>query len=142
MLKIAVCFLIIVLVILGVCAFAIFNAGIGSVYIQNDSVSLWLPIPMVAVDMALRFCPVDELNEIQRHITPIKDIAVAAAGTIEDCPDATFLEAYDHGESVRIDKTGNVLSIAVSSATEGKVRVKLPIHSLNRILRAALKSKS
>jgi hypothetical protein len=142
MLKIAVCFLVIVLVLLGVCLFAIFNAGIGSIYVQNDSVSLWLPIPMFAVDMALRFCPADEFNEIQRHITPIKDIAVAAVDTIEDCPDATFLEAYNHGESVRIDKTGDVLTIAVSSTTEGKVRVKLPIRSLNRILRTALKSNS
>lgn len=142
MLKVAVCSLIIVLVLLGVCAFAIFNAGIGSIYVQNDSVSLWLPIPMIAVDMALRFYPADELNKIQRHLTPIKDIAVAAAGTIEDCPDATFLEAYDHGDSVRIDKIGNVLSIAVDSTTEGKIHVRLPIHSLNRILRAALKSNS
>lgn len=103
MLKITICSLVIVFFPMGVCPFAIFNAGIGSIYVQNDTVTLWLPIPMLAVDMALRFYPVDELNKVRRYIIPIKDIAIAAVDTIEDWPDTTFLEAYSHGESVRID---------------------------------------
>jgi len=138
MLKIAVCTLIIFLILLGACTVAVFNAGIGSVYIRNDTVTLWLPIPMLAVDMALRFYPAEELDEVRTAVIPIKDIAIAAADVLEECPDAIFLEAHNHGESVRIDKTGDVLSIAVRSPTEGEVHVKLPIRSVNRIIRAVL----
>jgi hypothetical protein len=135
LIKIAIGFLAAFLGLFSACTAVILQAGVGSVYVSNDDVTLWLPVPMAAVDIGLWFIPEKELEDVQESMLPVKDLMLAGFHELQDIPDTTLVEVKTPDESVLVLKEGNDLVVDVDSRSDGKVHVKLPLHSLERILR-------
>ena len=135
LIKIGIGFLAAFLGLFSACTIVLLQAGVGSVYVDNEDVSLWLPLPMAIVDLGLWVLPKKDLQDVRENLVPVKDLVLAGFHELQNSPDATFVEVKTPDESVLVLKQGNDLVVDVDSRTEGKVRVKLPLHSLERILR-------
>jgi len=135
LIKIAIGFLAAFLGLFSACTIVLLQAGVGSVYVDNKDVSLWLPVPMAIVDLGLWVIPKKDLQDVRENLVPVKDLVSAGFHELQNSPDATFVEVKTPDESVLVLKQGSDLVVDVDSRTEGKVRVKLPLHSLERILR-------
>jgi len=135
LIKIAVGCLAAFLGIFSACTVVVLQAGVGSVYVKNEEVTLWLPVPMAAVDLGLWFIPAKELEDVQENLLPVRDVILAGFHELQNIPDATLVEVETPDESVLVLKEGNDLVVDVDSRTDGKVHVKLPLDSLERILR-------
>jgi len=132
--KIAVGFLAAFLGLFSACTVVLLQTGVGSVYVDNEDVSLWLPLPMALAEIGLWCIPKEERRQVREELAPVKDLVLAGVQELQNCPDATLVEVKTPDESVSVLKEGNDLVIDVDSRSDGKVRVELPIHSLERIL--------
>jgi hypothetical protein len=133
--KIAVGFLAAFLGVFSACTIGVLQAGIGTVYIKNEDLTLWLPIPMAAADVGLWFIPEKDLMDIRTELAPVKALVLTGFHLLQDLPDSTLVEVKTIDESVFVVKEGNDLIVDVDSRTEGRIHVELPLHSLERILR-------
>lgn len=133
--KIAVGFLVAFLSLFTVCTLAVLQGGVGSVYVNNEDVTLWLPVPMIAADLGLWFVPDEELEKIRLEMEPVKEFVLAGFNQLESIPDSTLVQVNTTDESVLVMKRGSDLVIDVESREDGKVYIEMPLHSLERILR-------
>ena len=134
--KIAIGFLAAILGLFSACTVVVLNAGVGSVSVKNEEISLWLPLPMVLAEAGVWFIPAEELEDVRRDLAPVKGLVLAGVAELEECPDVTLVEVNTPEEKVLILKEGNDLVVDVDSQSEGEVHVKLPIRSVERILRS------
>jgi hypothetical protein len=123
-----------VLLLFSACTIAVLNAGVGSVHINSDEVTLWLPVPVLAADLALYLTPADVIMDIRENLYPWKDLILSSVSELAECPDATFVEIDANNERILVKKDGTDLIVDVDSQTEGKIYVELPIRSVERIL--------
>jgi hypothetical protein len=135
LIKIAVAFLAAFLGLFSACTLVLFQAGIGSVYIDNKDLTLWLPLPMAFADLGLWALPEREIQDVRDQLAPVKDLALTTLQALQNSPDAILVEVKTFDESVLVQKEGNDVVIKVDSRVDGKVHVELPLHSLERILR-------
>ena len=75
LIKIAIGFLATFLGLFSACTVVLLQAGVGSVYVDNEDVTFWLPVPMAAVDLGLLFLPKEELQDVRENLVPVKDLA-------------------------------------------------------------------
>jgi hypothetical protein len=110
------------------------QGGIATVYVQDDDMWLYVPVPMVAADIALAFAPEEELQKVRMELEPYSDLVIAALDELADCPDVTFVEVESRDEHVVVRKEGGTLIIKVDEGENTKVRVKVPFRSVNRLV--------
>ena len=124
-----------VLLLFSACTIAVLNAGVGSIHINSDDVTMRLPVPVLAADLALYLTPADVVRGIREDLSPWKDLILSSVHELAECPDATFVEIDTNNERILIKKNGTDLIVDVDSQAEGKIYVELPIRSVGRILR-------
>ena len=125
--KIAIGFLATILGLFSACTVVVLNAGVGSVSVKNEEITLWLPLPMVLAEA---------VEDVRRELAPVKGLVLAGVAELLECPDVTLVEVSTPEERVLIQKEGNDLIVDVDSLSEGEVHLELPIRSLERILRS------
>jgi len=135
LIKIAVGFLAAFLALFSACTLVLFQAGIGSVYVDNEDVTLWLPLPTAFADLGLWAVPEREIQDVRDQLAPVKDLVLAAFQELHNAPDVILVEVKTLDETVLVQKEGNDVVIKVDSRVDGKVHVELPLHSLERIVR-------
>ncbi|UCF39149.1 MAG: hypothetical protein JSU96_10045 [Acidobacteriota bacterium] len=113
---------------------ALLQGGVATVYVENEEVDLWIPVPMAAVELAVRFVPEKELAGARRDIEPYKELITLALNELISCPDVVLVEVEAPGESVLVKKEGGNLIVDVQGTET--VRVKIPLDSAQRIIDA------
>jgi len=128
----------VLLLALGISVFAITGiviqqTGLMIVDVQDRDGHIFLPIPMIFVNTALRFTPiaahVKVPQEFNRHYAAVQ----AAANELLNCPDGPFVEVDSPKDQVRITKQGANIIIDVKSDKE-KVFVQIPIEATGKTL--------
>jgi len=95
----------------------------------TDKVSnhrIYAPVPMLLVRGALRVLPVKSKMHVPAKVSEHRELILAAARTLEDCPDGTFVEVESRRDNVSVKKEGRNLYIDVSSPRE-EVHLQIPI---------------
>lgn len=113
---------------------ALFRDGVATVYVKNDDIWLWLPIPLAAADIALRLLPDSERTGLRRELEPVWPVAEAVLMELGNCPDVVLVEVRNPREEVSVVKKGGDVVIDVASRRGENIRVKVPLRALNRIL--------
>ena len=112
---------------------ALFQGGIATVYVKTSDLTLFVPVPMAAAELALQFAPEEELRQISEDLAPHKDLVLAALHELAECPDAVLVEVRNRDENVLVEKKGTDLIVDVDSPHEAQVHVVVPLHSIERI---------
>ncbi len=110
--------------------------GIVTVQVREkspDGVDLYIPVPMAALNLALSLAPREELREAGREVAQYRDLVAAFTQVLEECPDGTFVDVVDHGESVQVVKAGGNLEVHVDGPHE-TVHVSFPLHAVNGVV--------
>jgi hypothetical protein len=134
--KIAVGCLATILGLFSACTVAVLNAGVGSVSVKNEEISLWLPLPMALAEVGVWFVPTEDLANVRGKLAPVKGLVFAGMAELQGSPDVILVEVDTPEETVLIQKEGSDLIVDVDSRSEGEVHLELPIRSLERILRS------
>ena len=128
----------ILLLALGISLFAITGiviqqTGLMIVDVQDRDRHIFLPIPMIFVNTALRFTPISSHinmpDKLNRHYSTMQNVASELA----NCPDGPLVEVHDHRDNVLIEKRGANLIIDVKSDRE-KVYVQIPIQATSNTI--------
>jgi hypothetical protein len=112
---------------------ALIQGGIATVYVHDEDVKVFLPVPMAAVDIAIAFAPDEELAELRRTLAPHRDLIRAALAELAACPDAVLVDIQSPGESVLISKVGDEIRVRVEEYGSTEVDVRVPLRSVLRI---------
>jgi len=115
---------------------ALFQGGIATVYVQTSDLTLFIPVPMAAAELALQFAPEEEMQQVRQELAPHKELILAAFKELRNCPDAVFVEVRSQDENVLVAKKGSDLIVDVDSPDEAQVHVVVPLRSVERILEA------
>jgi hypothetical protein len=133
LIKIGVGLLAVILGLASAGVLALLQGGIATVYVETSELTLFLPVPLAAADIALQFLPEEELQKIREDITPHKELVLAAIQELVECPDSVLVEVQSRDEYVLVEKEGSDLIVKVDEAGEAKVRVAVPMHSIARL---------
>lgn len=109
------------------------QAGVATVRIHNEDVTLFLPVPMVLADVALSLAPEKELARARRELAPYRGLVQAALQSLAECPNAVFVDIQAPGESVLISKEGGDLRVEIRSLHNGDVEVRVPLRAVQRV---------
>jgi hypothetical protein len=136
LIKIALVGLVGMLGLAGSAAGLVWHTGIAYVQVQKPSedLNLRLPIPMVLVNAGLALAPSEQLREVREQLAPWREFLEAACDSLEECPEATFVEVQSRHESVLVAKRGSYLVVDIDNRDE-KVYLQIPIHALGDTLR-------
>jgi hypothetical protein len=128
----------ILLVALSISLFAVAGiviqqTGLMIIDVQNRDRHLFLPIPMIFVNTALRFTAVSHHinmpDQLNGHYSTLQNVAKELA----DCPDGPLVEVQDHQDHVLIEKRGSNVIVDVNSDDE-KVYVQIPIQATSHTI--------
>jgi hypothetical protein len=118
---------------------AIFQAGFATVEVDSpDTPSLYIPVPLAAVDVALAFVPKEELADARKELEPYRPLIEAVLSELRNCPDVTLVEVMDRDEMVLVVKAGDELRINVDERGHERVRVRVPISSIQHTFAALM----
>jgi hypothetical protein len=99
---------------------------------------LFIPVPAGLIYLGVDLLPLldrhHELARARRKAGSWAPVAAAALQSLEDCPDAVLVDAQDHGETVKIVKSGRNIEIHVRDH-DGTVNVSFPAHLFTRVAR-------
>ena len=121
---------------------AIAWSGVATVRIEDpeDGFSLYLPVPMAAVEAAVASMRWGESGHLRmkldthlRELGEFGPLVGALLLDLENSPDVTLVEVESHESVVAISKRGGSLLIDVDDRGSG-VHVSLPIRSVRRTL--------
>lgn len=112
---------------------ALFQGGMATVYVETSELTLFLPVPMAAAELALKLVPEEDLRQISRELAPHKELVLAALHELSNCPDAVLVEVRSPDERVLVEKKGNDLIVDVDDPREAQVHVVVPLESVERI---------
>ncbi len=115
---------------------ALFQGGIATVYVQTSDLTLFIPVPMAAAELALHFAPEEEMQQVREDLAPHKELVLAALQELANCPDAVLVEVRSQDENVLVEKQGSDLIVDVDSPGEAQVHVVVPLRSVERIFEA------
>lgn len=135
-LKIGVSILAIIVGVVSAGLIALFQAGIATVYVENEDVSLFLPVPVALANISLAFVPEKELKDIRRELEPFKKTIKAALLELRNTPNATLLEVRASDENVIVRTEDGELVVRVDTGNGDKVRVRLPLRAVHHLLAA------
>ncbi|GAB4134544.1 MAG: hypothetical protein Kow001_25900 [Acidobacteriota bacterium] len=111
---------------------AIAQGGVATVWIHNEDVTLFLPVPMVLADVAVSLAPEGELAQARRELAPYRGLVRAALEGLAECPDAVFVDIQGPSESVLISKEGSALRVEIHSRHDGDVEIRVPLRAVQR----------
>lgn len=109
------------------------QGGLATVYVHDEDLSLYLPVPVAGVELALLFLPDEELSEIRREIEPVRELVASALQELARTPDIVFVEIRSRDEEVLIQKDGDDFVVSVHRFGGEEVEVKIPFRSVGRI---------
>ena len=127
LIKIAVGFLAGFLGLFSACTIVLLQAGVGTVYVKNEDVTLWLPVPMALAELGLWVIPGKELQEVRENLLPVRDLVLASFTELQNCPDAAFVEVKTSEESVLVLKEGNDLIVGAYPPKPERMRARFAL---------------
>lgn len=107
---------------------------------RPDGVDLAVSLPGVLVNAVIALCPLPVDLATDERLQDVLPLLHDAADHLASMPDAVLVDVDDHGERVRIAKSGHELVIRVVSPDE-RVEITLPIESVRRLV-ARLEAKA
>jgi hypothetical protein len=113
---------------------AVAQGGVATVWIHNEDVTLFLPVPLALADAALAFAPEEELAQVRRELAPYRELVHAALQNLAECPDAVLVDIQAPDESVLISKEGRDLRVEIHSLHEGEVEIRVPLRAVQRVV--------
>lgn len=113
---------------------AVAQGGVATVWIHNEDVTLFLPVPMVLADVALSLAPEEELAQARRELAPYRGLVQAALEGLAECSDAVFVDVQGPGESVVVSKEGSTLRVEIHSLHDGDVEIRVPLRAVQRVV--------
>lgn len=113
---------------------------------RSEGVRIFVPVPMALVSATAAtagfLSPVDhdELIEVHGDLQleewePFVDALLAG---LEECPDVTFVEVVDRGDTVRISKKGGKIRVEVRDP-DMSLNVAVPIRPVRRTISGLLR---
>jgi hypothetical protein len=135
-LAIVVCLAVLVCGTAGATAYAWHASGQVRVAVHDDrpdGVNLNISLPGALVNAAIALCPVPTDLQVDERLTGILPALRGVADRLATMPDAVIVDVDDHGERVRIAKTGRELVIKVIT-TEERVEIAVPIESVRKLV--------
>lgn len=109
---------------------AVMNSSVMLVHVDNEDVSLTIPVPLALAQVALAFAP-DEIKRID-----VEDIAEfipyleRIVAELETAPDGLFVEVEDGDDHVRVFKQDGMLKVRVEDGSDEKVTVRIPFAAM------------
>jgi hypothetical protein len=105
-----------------------------------DGGDLALSLPGAIVNAAIALCPLPVDLATDERLQAVLPALRDAADQLASMPDVVLVDVDDHGDRVRIAKSGSELVIRVVS-TEERVEITVPIESVRRLV-ARLEAKA
>ncbi len=138
LIKCATGFLILALGLAAMTGMAVNSKGIAHVSYESkvDGTLIRIPVPLILADAALAMVPPEDLRELRRQLDQIESILQPLLDSLQECPDATFLEVSGPGERVLVSKARGQLVIDVDTSDES-FYLRLPIRGARRLVLAA-----
>lgn len=99
----------------------------------TDGLDMNVSLPGALVNAAIALCPVPSDLRRDPRLAGVLPALKIASDKLATMPDAVLVDVHDHGESVRITKSGRELLVHVDSRDE-RVDLAFPIDSLRRLL--------
>lgn len=110
--------------------------GVMTVRVDNPTgPDLSIPVPVAVVGAALATGE-SAFRDIELHFGDLTPMLREMLEVIDECPDVTFVDVQDRGESVRIYKEDGYLRVEVhESGRDGvNVEVSMPTRSIARLV--------
>lgn len=106
-----------------------------------EGTNLFVPVPagLLYVGLAAlpHILPDEELAEIRTELGELGPAIAALGEALEDCPDAVLVDVQDHGESVKVIKSGRSLLIHVNDGRD-QFRISVPAALVSRTVNALI----
>ncbi len=120
-------------------AIAVFQAGFATVEFESpDSPSIYLPVPLAAVDAVMAFVPEEDLADARRELEQYRPVIEAVLSELRNCPDVTLVEVMERDEMVLVVKEGAELRINVDRRGHERVRVRIPVEGIQHTFAALM----
>lgn len=135
-LAIVVCLAVLVCGTAGAAVYAWHASGVVRVAVHDDrpdGVHLNFSLPGTLLNAAIALCPVPTDLQVDDRLVGMLPALRGVADQIASMPDAVIVDVNDHGERVRIAKSGHELVIKVLSRDE-RVEVAVPIESVRKLV--------
>jgi hypothetical protein len=135
-LAIVVCLAVLVCGTAGATAYAWHASGRVRVTVHEDrpdGVNLNISVPGALVNAAIALCPVPTDLQVDERLAGMLPALRGVADRLASMPDAVIVDVNDHGEHVRIAKSGRELVIKVISSDE-RVEIAVPIESVRKLV--------
>ncbi len=110
------------------------HAGVATVWVESPEATFFVPVPIAAVDMALRFVPEEDLREMRRDLERFEPVVTSALEELSRCPDATLVEVQSGEDYVLVRKDGQDLKINVRTGRGEKFSVAVPLRGVRHVL--------
>jgi hypothetical protein len=91
---------------------------------------IFVMAPALLVPFGMQFAPKENLAQASAEIQPWLPTIRAALGQLHECGDFALVEAYSHGQHVRVAKSGGSLVVDVKTEEES-VHVSAPIRAIS-----------
>lgn len=113
----------------GAVATAVVRGGVIDVAVESPDENISLMVPGFLVTGAVRLVPDRFFNEIGHEIAPFAPAIEAVAKSLNECPDAVFVEVIGPDHQVTVEKRGRHLHIDVEDG-DAHVQVKVPLKAV------------
>lgn len=100
---------------------------------RPDGVNLAVSLPGALVNAAIAFCPIPVDFRTDPRWQGMLPALHDVADRLASMPDAVIMDVNDHGDHVRITKTGGELVLRVLSPDE-RFEIAVPIDSVKRLV--------
>lgn len=131
--KIAALSLAIAFSLFAVAGIVVQKTGLLIVDVQDRDGRVFLPIPMLLVNGALSFAPLNDKVSVPHEFQNHSDLLEAAASELSRCPDGPFLEVDSPDTKVLIEKRGQNMIVNVNSDSE-KIYIQIPIRATGKTI--------
>ena len=115
---------------------AVMNSSVLLVNVDNEDISITVPVPLALAQMCLAFAPSEvkrvEVPEIAQYWPYVERIITE----LRNAPDGVFVEVIDDSDHVRVYKEDDLLKVSVEGGSGERVTVQIPFASMMAVVQA------